>query len=361
MKENNKLPQALIDHTPWEQEINPIWLATSFVLRRNLAKFNFPPKIDGRSSEQVLSSLKDPLLSSSFLQNPILLKASELSALDKEFLYEHFLCLETLQNTLEGQGFIVDDSGHFLAELNIQNHLQLQLTDCQGSWEKAWNALSQVETQLAAAVDFAFTPKFGYLTAEPYLCGTGLKVQVYLHVPALIHMGQLQETLLKTKEEGIAVTSMSGNPDETIGDLIVISNTFTLGINEESIIHSVHSMAMRLMAIEKSLRSHLQTEEALSIKDLVCRAFGLLLHSYQLQIREALDALSLIKLGLSLDWITGISDSKLNTLFFQCRRAHLLHTLGELQLGDPQEIARKRAEYLHKNMQGIVLKIEASS
>lgn len=361
MTEKNKLPSSLLNHTLWEEEINPIWLATAFLLHRNLAKFNFPSKMDERQSGQIVASLKEKLLKSPLLQNPIHLNASDVSTLDKEFLYEHFLCLENPQNLTSGQGFVIDDSNHFFAQLNIQNHLQIQLTDCRGSWEATWNNLSQMETEIGSAIDFAFSPKFGYLTAEPYLCGTALTVKAYLHLPALIHMGKLQETLQDHAEEGITASSMSGPLDEIIGDLIILSNTFTLGINEENIIHLVHSVAMKLMATEKLLRSHLQTEETPPIKDLVSRAFGLLLHSYQLQIKEALDALSLIKLGLHLDWIGGITDAKLNTLFFQCRRAHLLHALGALQVTDPQEISRKRAEFLHKNMQGVVLKIEATS
>ncbi len=361
MTEKNQLPKMLLEHTLWETEINPIWLATSFLLQRNLAKYLFPPKMNERQYEQTLTLLKEQLLQSPSLQHPVWINAQETSTLDKEFLYEHFLCLDSFQNALAGQGFIVDDSVRFLAKINIQNHLQMQLTDCQGKWESAWNALNQIETALGSSLDFAFSPKFGYLTAEPNLCGTGLTVQAYLHLPALIHTGQLTETLLKQKEEGIAVSSIGGNLDEIIGDLVVVSNTFTLGVNEENILHLVHAMAMKLMAIEKMLRTHLQTDHQVMIKDLVCRSFGLLLHSYQLQIKEALGALSLMKLGLNLDWISGITDAKLNALFFQCRRAHLLHALLDPNLTDAQEIAHKRAEYLHKNMEGIRLKIEASA
>lgn len=355
------LPNALLEHPLWETEINPIWLSTSFLLHRNLAKYNFPPKMAEPQFEQTLSLMKEQLLKSPLLQKPLWLSAKETPAIEKEFLYEHFLALNGFQNTLAGQGFIVDESAHFLAELNIQNHLQIQLIDCQGSWEKAWNQLNAIETALGSSVDFAFSPKFGYLTAEPYLCGTGLNVQAYLHLPALIYTDQLQETLLKQKEEGVSATSLSGNLNEFIGDIVVVSNSFTLGINEETIIQSVHSMAMKLMAIEKTIRSHIQQENPAAIKDHVSRAFGLLLHSYQLQIKEALSAISLMKLGLHLGWIEGITDTKLNSLFFQCRKAHLLHALGDLQLSDPQEIARKRAEFLHKNMQGVVLKIEQVS
>jgi protein arginine kinase len=93
------------------------------------------------------------------------------------------------------------------------------------------------------------------------------------------------------------------------------------------------------------------------MKDQISRAYGLILHSYQLQTKEALNALSLIKLGIDLDWIDGITDRELNALFFQCRRAHLSEILG-VHLTDPQEISRKRAEYVHKHIQSIRLKID---
>jgi protein arginine kinase len=358
MTEKIKLPQSLLEHTPWEKESNPIWLTTSFLLHRNISKFNFPPKMDERQFEQTLTLLKDQLLKSPLLDGPILLKAEEVSAIDKEYLFEHFLCAESFQNTLGGQGFIVDNSSTFIAKLNIQDHLQLQLIDRMGGWEKVWNQLSEIDTAIGSSLEFSFSPKFGFLTSEAFLCGTGLTVKAFLHLPALIHTDQLQETLTKQKEEGIIATGMDGTIDDLVGDLVVISNAYTLGVNEETILHSIHSMSMKLMALEKTLRAHLQTDRNAEIKDQVSRSFGLLLHSYQLQTKEALNALSLVKLGLHLDWIGGITDAKLNTLFFQSRRAHLLHLLNEQQMTDAQEIARKRAEFLHKNMQGVVLKIE---
>lgn len=362
MTEKIKIPQSLLEHTPWEKESNPIWLATSFLLHRNIAKFNFPPKMDEREFQQTFSLLENQLLKSTLLEKPVLLKAEEVSALDKEYLFEHFLCMEGFQNTLNGQGFVVDNTGCFFAKINIQDHLQIQLVDSTGGWENLWNKLSEMETGIGSAVEFSFSAKFGYLTSDPSLCGTGLSAQTFLHLPALIHTGQLQEVLTKQKEEEeVEATGMGGTLDELAGDILVVSNKYTLGINEETILHSIHSMTMKLMALEKTLRSHLQNGNNAEIKDLVSRSFGLLLHSYQLQTKEALGALSLMRLGLYLDWIEGITAARLNTLFFQCRRAHLLHILNEQQITDSQEIARKRAEFLHKNMQGTVLKIEAKS
>lgn len=357
MTEKNNFPRVLIEHTPWETGSNPIWPATALTLHRNLSRYNFPPKLSSSHSQQTLSILFEHLLKTSSLENPYCLNAEMLQANDKEFLYEHFLCADSFQNTTSGQGFIIDNSAKFLALINIDDHLQMRLIEATGNWEAAWNKLNQIETSLGSAMELAYLPRFGYLTSDPKLCGTGLIVQAYLHLPALIHTSQLPETLQKQKEEGITALGMGGALDDLFGDLIVIHNSYTLGLSEENILHDIHSTVMKLIALEKTLRSHLKNENNLDMKDQISRAYGLMMHSFQLQTKEALSALSLIKLGVDLNWIEGITDSALNTLFFQCRRAHLSEILRE-HLTDPHEIARKRAEFIHKHIQSMHLNID---
>lgn len=361
MTKKTNLPAFLLEHNPWETKCNPIWLETSFLLHRNLAKSHFPPKMNEHEFEQTLSLIKKKLLQCSLLKNPIDLNIEGLSVLDKEFLCEHFFRSDAMQNTLSHQGFVIDQTSQFLGVLNNGDHLQLQLIDTTGKWENSWNTLSQIESTIGETLDFAYSAKFGFLTSDPTLCGTGLIIQAYLHLPALIHLKQLDEVLVKQKEDGVAALGISGNLEEAIGDLIVVTNTYTLGVSEENILHSVHSMAMKLMAMENTLRSHVQSENDADIKDQIARAYGLLLHSYQLQTKEALNALSLMKLGVQLGWIDGITDTKLNSLFFQCRRGHLLHHLNLPQQTDVQDIGKMRANFLHRNMQKVTLKFEAAS
>lgn len=350
------LPSSLTEKTPWQEGGSPIWPATSLTLRRNLARYCFPPTLGAAHFNQVLSLLAEDLLKSSSLTQPMLLKAESLNPNDKEFLYEHFLCTDGFQNTLAGQGFIIDETACFLALINLDDHLQLRLLDSQGNWENAWNQLSQIEAALGSHVEYAFSPRFGYLTSDPRLCGTALVAQAYLHLPALIHTEQLPQTLQKQKEDGISASGLGGTLDDLYGDLLVVHNSYTLGMSEENILRDIHSTALKLAALEKTLRTHLKEESNLNMKDQISRAYGLMMHSHQLQTKEALSALSLIKLGLDLQWIEGITDSALNTLFFKCRRAHLAELLGE-NLLDAQEIARRRAEFIHQNIQSIQLKI----
>jgi protein arginine kinase len=349
------LPPTILEHTPWENEEGSIWPASVFILRRNLSRENFPPKLEEQQAARVLETLKNALFASAELAQPLLFTADELPHLDKEFLFEHFLRLESFPAGSKNQAFVLDGSGKFLSLFNVQDHLQLQLIDCKGEWEKAWNLLNTLEGTVAAKLEFAYSPKFGYLTADPNLCGTALEVLVYLHLPALIHTGQLQEALVKQKEEDIVATTMQGNLEEIVGDMIILKNRYTLGLAEEAILHSLHVNAMKFVAFEKSVRTHLQKENTISLKDEISRAYGLLLHSYQLQTKEALGALSLLKLGLDLGWVANISHNKLNDTFFKCRHGHLSKLFPESQ--DPVELAHRRAEFLHKQLAGTELKI----
>jgi protein arginine kinase len=82
--------------------------------------------------------------------------------------------------------------------------------------------------------------------------------------------------------------------------------------------------------------------------DQVSRAYALLTHSYQIEEIEALNALSVLKLGVDLEWVKGVTTEALNALFFSCRRSHLLtHFKEEIK---QEELAHKRAEFIHKTI-----------
>jgi len=348
------LPPSLSQHTLWEEDKNPIWLGSSLTLHRNLARYKFPSKLTEGEIKILSATLAETLQKNSALKSPAYFSAEKTSPLDKEFIFEHFLCLESFQNADAGQGFLLDETGRFLALVNLKNHLQLQLIDTSGDIHAAWSQLAGVEMEIGKTLEYAFSPKFGYLTTDPTLSGTALQALLYLHVPALHHTGQLHEVLGQQKEDEVMTMGLEGALDDLVGDFLILKNRYTLGVTEESMLHSLQTTAMKLMAAEKTLRSHLKETGNPEMKDLVSRAYGLLVHSYQLQTKEALNALSALKLGLDLGWISGISNQAINTLFFKCRRAHLAQLLNEKTL-DTHDMPHKRAEFIHKALQGMTL------
>ncbi len=352
MTANPNLSSILLDNVPWSAQAPSIWAATALTLKRNLSRFHFPSKMQKSEKGQALELLKNLLLNLKELNGAHFFSEEQLSLADKELLCEHFLMLQGFSQPPGEAGIVVDQRGGVLALINRDNHLELRALSLSGNWDAVWDLLSKIEAAVAVQSDVAFSPKFGYLTSDFTQCGTGLLVQSYLHLPALICTNKLVQALPKEEEDVVAM-GLLGNLEELIGDMLVLKNKYTLGLTEESILQSIQTASSRLVGAEKTARAEIKEKQTPQIKDLISKAYGLLMHAYQLEIKEALGYLSLIKLGIDLGWISGISDQKMSALFFHIRRGHLSHLFPAL--GDAKELGHKRAEFLHKELQGITL------
>lgn len=348
----------LCNQNPWSQNANTIWLGSTLLLNRNLEKFKFPGKLPTDKRQQIMALLTHDLLGSDQLKNPKLIKAEDMAPMEKEFLMEHFLTNESFHQAQVGEAFVLDETGGFLAVLNLRDHVALQWIDPHEELEAAFERLFKIEKGLNKSVNFAFSPKFGFLTSDPTQCGTGFIVYIFLHLPALIYKDGLEEAVKKNKEEGIEQTGLQGDPTEIIGDIVAFHNNYTLGLTEENILSSLRTLATKLVVEEKSARNALKQENSPDIADLkdkVSRAYAILLHSYQIETIESLQALSLLKLGLDLGWLAGVTHATLNELFFSSRRAHLMcHYAQKI---NQEDLPHKRAEFIHQILKGISLLI----
>lgn len=329
---------------PWNDNTNDIWLASTLRLYRNLSTFKFPNKLDKKNRTQIISLISNNSDLKKRLSNPETIKAENLTPQEKEYLYEHFLSSESFHHAHSGEAFILDDSGKFLLTLNIHEHLVFYTSTVKGDLENAWNQLVDMEISLGQTLNYAFNPKFGFLTANPNYCGTGLLTHVYLHLPALIFTSQIETLLKEHEKKQILFSSFQGEKNEFVGDILTLYNNCTIGLSSEDIINSLHTTATKLSVAEKSCRNQIKKDSSPLIRDKVSRAFGLLTHSYQLETKEALQAISLCKLGVELDWISGVDHKTLNNLFFTLRRAHLQQTLHEES--SLENLPLKRAEFI---------------
>lgn len=354
MKDENST--FFCNETLWKDNNNPIWLASTISLYRNIEKFKFPAKLTSERQKQIITLLSKELMNYEEIKKPTLYKAEELSALQKQYMGEHFLTNENFQQAHSGEAFIIDESSRFLAELNIDDHIRFLVVDTKGELENSWNKLVKIESQVGKTVNYSFSQKFGFLTADPSLSGTALNLTVFIQPSALIHTKKINAVLEKLLDESLIVTGIQGNPTEIIGDVLCIRNNYTLGITEEAIISSLRSITTKLMIEEHAARKDIKNHDNPQIKDKVSRAFGILMHSYQIEAIEALNALSLVKLGVEFGWISGASQQMLNEIFFNCRRAHLLCQFGDEKISQ-DEIPHKRSEYIHKTLKDVKLVI----
>lgn len=339
--------EILGSHHPWCSNENAIWLASTLTLRRNLERFKFPSKNGVERRKQVRTLLGNQLLQQPLLaSNSGLWPAEDVSPLDKEFLFEHFLPSEALIQAHAGEGFVIGCNGSFLATLNLADHLVFHILDSRGALEEAWSKLAGIESAIGKILPYAFLPRFGFLTHNPHFCGTALHVTSFMQVPALIHTDALKGTLEKWSDEPLRLTNLQGGSENWIGDIAVIQNRYTLGCSEESIIALIRAATLKMENEEVAAREQLKRDEPSALKDKVSRAFAISAHSYQLDASEVLGAISLLKLGVAIGWVEGIDAGQLNAVFLNSRRAHLMRYNGQGTLSNDQ-LLHHRAEFLH--------------
>lgn len=315
----------------WQGNKNGIWLATTLSLHRNVDKFTFPQRLETGRKKILTDLLFDTICSTSLLSNPTKMTYDSMEAIEREYLAEHFLEFEPMKDSLLGQAFLYDQTGSIFIKINVQDHLEIEAIETQGNLEQRFDTISTLEKEIENRIAFAFSTTFGYLTLDPTLCGTGLVVKAFLHVPALVETGELLPLIQESQNEGVQITGLHGSIEEILGDMIVVGNRWTLGINEASILSIVRTTALAIASREKAKREKIKaaSRHNEAILDKLSRVIGTLKFCYTIDTSEALRDLSLVKLGVELGWLKGITIEELNWQFFALRRAHIASSLAK--------------------------------
>ncbi|MEO1512352.1 MAG: ATP--guanido phosphotransferase, partial [Planctomycetota bacterium] len=213
--------------------------------------------------------------------------------------------------------------------VNEEDHLRIQAVrsglDLRGAYDEAEHADNEIER----GIDYAFSPRFGYLTACPTNVGTGARFSVMLHLPALRMIGEIEKVKHAADDMGLAVRGYYGEGSDTTGDFFQISNQTTLGKSEGVLMHEMeHEIVPRVVEYERHARGVLLGKRRSSTEDEVHRALGTLRSARLIETDEAMQLLGRVRLGVVLGLIGGGEAGEINHLMLLSHPAHLQRTLG---------------------------------
>ena len=351
---NQEIPRIFLTSSPWENNSNEIWLATTMQLRRNIQKFNFPHRLDKEKKKLVGDLVLDSLKDSSGFQNFIVLEAASLSPLEKDFFSEHFLIFDSSCEGRREQTFLIEKTGRTGLVINAQDHVEIHGIEVKNELEKRFESILQYEQTIEKQMPYAFSNQFGYLTADPEFSGTGLSVRAYLHIPAICLSKKIKTYLHPEKIDDLVYTTLHGDEEHITGNILVIKNRYSTGVSEEAIISSIRNAAMRISS-EENLERQMFLEKN---KDAICaeisRAVGNVSYAYMMDTTDAFHTLSLIKLGLELSLLKGVDLQTINELFFSCRRGHIVKIVENGTISH-EEIDKKRALYVKQALKSLCM------
>ncbi len=316
-------------HIRWmdsTEKDSDIVISSRVRLARNIQGMVFPQRMNEDQGLQVMDQLfkvrdnaGDGLLRD--MQSVVF---SDVSALDRQILMEkHMMSPEHAARDGSYFALMISEDGSLANMINEEDHLRIQCLLPGMQVSKAYRLAEQVDDEFEKEINYAFDERIGYLTSCPTNVGTGLRVSVMLHLPALQMTGQGTHIYQNISQLGIAVRGMYGEGSQASGNLFQLSNQVTLGQSEEEICHYLQTIAGQVVSQERAMRENVARQMPYHLADRVGRAYGILAHARVISSNEALGLLSDLRLGVDMGVLTGVERSTLNELTVAIRPAHL--------------------------------------
>ncbi|MHC4572794.1 MAG: ATP--guanido phosphotransferase [Planctomycetota bacterium] len=322
-----KLTDLSNDINEWFNGSGPqadIVISSRIRLARNMADHKFLSRCSLAEKSAILKKLRDALMSLELGDKIFYISVDKAPTLDRHFLVERHLISRHHAFGKGPRGVVIAQREFFTAMINEEDHLRIQVLKGGLQLKQCLQQISHIDDTIEAKVDYAFSPRYGYLTACPTNLGTGIRVSVMLHLPALKMTGQAEKFLNATKDMNLAVRGLFGEGTEAAGDFYQISNQVTLGVSEQNIVSQFEDAIIpEIIEYENAARNRLLSKQADLLDDKISRAMALLKNAHLISSQEALFLLSHLRLGINMRENMGASTPALDTL----------HTLGETPEG----------------------------
>jgi protein arginine kinase len=296
-----------------------IVISSRIRLARNLAGHKFLSRCSNKEKAEILDKLKDVMMSLDLGDKVFYVSVDKAPTLNKHFLVERHLISRHHAFGKGPRGVVIAQREFFTAMINEEDHLRIQVLKAGCQISQCAQQINRIDDMIEENVDFAFSPRYGYLTACPTNVGTGIRVSVMLHLPALKITGQIEKFFNAARDMNLAVRGLFGEGTEAASDLYQLSNQATLGVSEEQIVSRFEKTIIpEIIEYENAARSQLLNKQSDVLDDKISRAMALLQNAHLISSQEALFLLSHLRLGINMYQHMGASTPAIEKLHSLC-------------------------------------------
>jgi len=292
-------------------------------LARNLKKISFPGWAIEEDRSLVLNQVKPVIESLTEMRGAFSSELTELTAVKKQVLVERHLISREQAAKAVGSAAVMNRKQTLCVMVNEEDHLRMQSIKAGLSLSAAYKMIDKIDTKIEEDIDYAFDNKYGYLTACPTNLGTGMRASPMLHLPGLVLSDQVNKVIQAVNKIGLAVRGLYGEGTEALGNLFQVSNQHTLGEPENEIIVRLEKVIKQIIEHEENAREKLYDENRTTLDDKIGRSYAILLYGHIISTKEALDLLSMLRLGVDLGYFSDDLRGLIDVLFMEIQPAHL--------------------------------------
>ncbi|MHC4429539.1 MAG: ATP--guanido phosphotransferase, partial [Planctomycetota bacterium] len=262
---------------------------------------------------------------------------------DRQLLMERHLISRNLAEADFARAVAVSGDESLSIMVNEEDHLRMQLLAPGKQLAELVERINAVDDTIETKIDYAFSPRWGYLTACPTNVGTGIRLSVMMHLPALKLTNEIERVRRAAKDLHLAVRGYYGEGSESAGDFYQISNQVTLGRSEAELLREFQERVVPgIVEYEHEARRMLVNRNSTLLDDRVHRALGILRTARLLGAEEAMKLLSRVRLGIHLGRLPDIDIGAVNRLLLQVQTGHLQLHVGVDLSPDQRREARAK-------------------
>ena len=292
-------------------------------LARNVAGWAFAPKTTLEDQEKIIEQVLSAAQKYRHMRDAAFFYMNPLQANQRQLLVERHLISPALAKSKGQRGVLFNADESLSAMINEEDHLRLQAILPGLQTHAAWQRVDALDDALRSELEWAQSKRWGFLTACPTNTGTGLRISVLIHLPALVLTEDMERVIRGLTRMTFAVRGFYGEGTNVVGNLFQISNQATLGVAEGEIVEKLAEVTQQIMGHEKEAQAALLADAPAQVEDKVWRAYGILQHARVLSGKEFMSLLSAVRLGCSLGLIDGLPLGFINQLMIVTQPSHL--------------------------------------
>jgi len=221
-------------------------------LARNLNDFPFINRASRSEKAEIEAHVRGAIQAVN--ENLTYFELNQRSKLDLQFLVERQLISRELAGADYPRGVAIGPHENISIMVNEEDHLRIQAMHSGLSLHDVWERINALDDQLEERLPYAFSSQLGYLTACPTNVGTGIRVGVMLHLPALVQTKQIDKVFRALQKINLAVRGLYGEGTQASGDFYQISNQQTLGKSELELIRNLTEVVPQIIEYERTAR-----------------------------------------------------------------------------------------------------------
>ncbi len=321
-------------------EANGIVLSTRIRLARNIASYPFSPKLGEAQRVAMLRDVRNAFdRYGTSMYNFIDISSKSIEE-RQALVEEHIISRDfAVMPSSEKRLLVYDENGSVSVMVGEEDHLRIQAVRPGLALDDAYKAASYVDDMLSKGIEYAFSPKLGFLTCCPSNTGTGLRASCMLHLPMLTRNGYIKDVIEFCSKLGLTVRGFYGEGSKAEGEIYQVSNQITLGISEEDTLKRLSDAVNVIATRESALRQQLGNSSPY-LKDKLWRSYGILSCARAVSSAEFLGLWSDCMLGKCTGIIDKLSKHNLVRILIECMPAHIVLSGDDIDSGEKRDVAR---------------------